>query len=157
MQLTISPLESTPNVDIPAKQESKLLYIYSLYFNPRGFFSPIIILIPNSSLTYKKMMIYTKYPDGKIGEYIFKSPHFLFSFGLQENTSVEDNSKVTGHSMAICLKGKDSEDIEKRERENLWIKKFEEVENFAKDKIIEYKRQLGRPKLAKDTESMEFT
>jgi hypothetical protein len=56
-------------------------------------------------LTYKKINVNTKYPDGTSGDLIFKTPK-CFSFGVSENIN-DKTGEIDGYSFPICLHSKE--------------------------------------------------
>lgn len=62
--------------------------------------------IPGSGLTYMRVKIGTKYPDGKHGDLILSTDgKELYSYGTQENTSPD--GKVNGHVLPLCMWDRD--------------------------------------------------
>jgi hypothetical protein len=59
----------------------------------------------NQGLTYKKINVNAKYPDGTSGDLIFKTPK-CFSFGVSENIN-DKTGEVDGYSFPICLHSKE--------------------------------------------------
>ena len=70
------------------------------------FSEPVVGTIPDSKplISYRRINITTKNPDGSEGELIFPTDE-VFSFGLSENTNIE-TGKVNGYVMPLCLHSK---------------------------------------------------
>ena len=65
------------------------------------FSKPEVGNIPGGNLTFKRIRIGTRNPDGTTGDLILSTSE-LFSFGIQENTDMA-TGKVNGHVMPLCL------------------------------------------------------
>ena len=63
--------------------------------------------VKDSKIKYKRIPIEIKYPNGKKGALVIETP-FLFSFGVSEKKN-QENNKLVGYSIPVCLWGKDSE------------------------------------------------
>ena len=63
--------------------------------------------VKDSKIKYKRIPIEVKYPNGKKGALVIETP-FLFSFGVNEKKN-QENNKLVGYSIPVCLWGKDSE------------------------------------------------
>ena len=63
--------------------------------------------VKESKIKYKRIPIEVKYPNGKKGALVIETP-FLFSFGVNEKKN-QENNKLVGYSIPVCLWGKDSE------------------------------------------------
>ena len=63
--------------------------------------------VKDSKIKCKRIPIEVKYPNGKKGALVIKTP-LLFSFGVNEKKNQETN-KLVGYSMPVCLWSKDSE------------------------------------------------
>ena len=63
--------------------------------------------VKDSKIKYKRIPIEVKFPNGKKGALLIETP-FLFSFGVSEKKN-QENGKLVGYSMPVCLWGKDSE------------------------------------------------
>ena len=63
--------------------------------------------VKDSKIKYKRIPIEVKYPNGKKGALVIETP-FLFSFGVSEKKN-QENNKLVGYSIPVCLWGKDSE------------------------------------------------
>lgn len=94
--------------------------------------------IPNSvpAITFRRINIQTKNPDGTIGDLIIPTTK-LFSFGVSENTN-PDSGKVNGYVMPICLWNKDSPTQEEKD----WSTTFDKIVDKCKDHLIENKDSL---------------
>ena len=63
--------------------------------------------VKDSKIKYKRIPIEAKYPNGKKGSLVIETP-LLFSFGVSEKKN-QENDKLVGYSIPVCLWGKDSE------------------------------------------------
>ena len=63
--------------------------------------------VKDSKIKYKRIPIEVKYPNGKKGQLIIKTP-LLFSFGVNEKKN-QETGKLVGYSIPVCLWSKDSE------------------------------------------------
>ena len=102
------------------------------------FSEPIAGSIPNSQIQFKRIMIKTKYPNGKIGDLILPTER-LYSFGVNENVS-PDTQKVTGYTMPMCMWSKDNCTPE----EKTWTDTFEQIVEKCKDHLVEHKEDIEK-------------
>lgn len=93
--------------------------------------------VPDSIIKYKRLSIGTRYRNGQVGDLILPTER-LFSFGIQENTDPNDKSKVTGHSLALCLWGKDGP----TDAERAWYDKFLEIVEHIRTHMFENRDEL---------------
>ena len=92
------------------------------------FSKPIIGAIPNTPITFQRVMISTKNKNGSIGELVFQTTK-LFSYGISENTDPQSN-KVNGYSMGICLWDKDDPTKEEKQFTNSFNNVVENVKKW---------------------------
>ncbi len=108
--------------------------------------------IPNSTLTYGTLDILTKNPDGTTGHLIFSTNKDVFSFkGITENTSMEDPTKVTGHSVGFGMWDREAVD----DMDKLVVKKFEEICDVCKNYILTNKKSLGKQHIRLDISDLK--
>ena len=97
--------------------------------------------IPNSPLTYKRIDIQVKNPDGTMGELIIPTER-VFSFGFQENKGL-DGETVNGYVLPMCLWNKDGATPEEKN----WSDTFNAIVDKCKEYIIENKDKLEQYEL----------
>lgn len=108
------------------------------------FSKPIIGSIPNTPITFQRVMISTKNKNGSIGELVFQTTK-LFSYGISENTDPQSN-KVNGYSMGICLWDKDTPTKEEKQFTTTFNTVVENVKKWLlknKDKLKLYDLELN--------------
>ena len=71
------------------------------------FNEPKEFKVKDSKIKYKRIPIEVKYPNGKKGALVTKTP-LLFSFGVSEKKN-QETGKLVGYSIPVCLWSKDSE------------------------------------------------
>jgi Protein of unknown function (DUF2738). len=98
--------------------------------------------IPNSNMCYKSVPIGTKNPDGTVSDLYLKWKQPMFSFGVQELTSLE-TKKITGHSVSVCLYNKEGPTPEQEQG----VQVLEEIIKAGKAFLLEHKAELGVAKL----------
>ena len=116
--------------------------------------------IPNSSVTFKRIPITTKNPDGTVGDLVLKTSR-LFSFGLTENINM-NTGKPDGYTVSLCLTGLDAPSEEEKHFLDTFnaicangakyildhrddVNKYELVEaDLRKFNPIYYKREKGK-------------
>jgi hypothetical protein len=111
------------------------------------FGEPEAYSIPGDKpINFHRINIYTKNQDenckltGSVGDLILKFPK-MFSFGV--NANKDDNQKLTGHSVSLCMWSKDGvSDSELKSTELL-----ESLIKKCKDKIFSLKKELKKPKM----------
>lgn len=100
------------------------------------FSDPIPGSIPNSPITFKRITITTRNPDGSIGELIIPTER-VFSFGVGENKSM-DTGKTNGYVMPLCLHSKDAPTKQEKE----WTETFNNIVEKCKDHILDSKDSI---------------
>lgn len=94
-----------------------------------------------SSVSFQRINISTKYPDGTVGDLIIPTSE-LFSFGVGENTSKE-TGRVTGHTMSLCMWNRDrttQEYIPTQEQLD-WTTTYNNVVDKIKSILIDYHKK----------------
>ena len=104
--------------------------------------------IPNSKLKYQTVNISSKNPDGTIGGCYLNLPE-LFSFGVNENRSLENPDKITGHSVALAMFSRDGATNEEKQS----VETLKQVINLVSNNVRESARQN---KLFVDTDMLEL-
>ncbi len=94
--------------------------------------------IPGSVLTYQRINISTKYPDGTVGDLIIPTP-LLFSFGVQESKSME-TKETNGYVMPLCMWDRNNPSAE----EKAWTDTFDEICNACKQYLVEHRNEIGK-------------
>lgn len=107
-------------------------------FNPKNiiFSQPNVANIPNSNLTYKRINIGVKNPDGTVGDLILATEK-LFSFGVSENRSME-TQQVNGYVMPLCLWSKDGA----TNAETQWTDAFNGIVEACKEYLVEHRSDI---------------
>jgi hypothetical protein len=102
------------------------------------FSTPITNTIPNSipKVTYKRVNILTKYPNGRTGDLVLCTEN-LFSYGVSENKN-QETGKVNGYSLPLCLWNRDN--VSKEEKE--FTDKFNEIVDHIKQYLITNRNEL---------------
>lgn len=137
---------STQNSKKISKQ-NQLHYVESYNIDNIFFGEPEAYSIPGDKpINFHRINIYTKNQNekgeliGSVGDLILKFPK-MFSFGV--NANKDDNQKLTGHSVSLCMWSK--EGVSESE-----LKATELLENLikkCKDKIFSLKKELKKPKM----------
>jgi len=111
------------------------------------FGEPDAYSIPGDKpINFHRINIYTKNQsaDGKlsgsVGDLILKFPK-MFSFGVSANK--DDNEKLTGHSVSLCMWSKDG--VSESELKSTEL--LEKLIQKCKDKIMSVKKELKKPKM----------
>jgi hypothetical protein len=99
--------------------------------------------IPNSSVTFKRVQIGTKNPDGSHGELILSTER-LFSFGLSPNVNMT-TGKTDGYTLALCLWNMDSPSKQEKE----FTDTFNKICDHASDYILEHRDDVCKYELEK--------
>lgn len=100
------------------------------------FSDPQHCSIPNTMISYKRIVIGTKNPDGTYGDLILPTEE-LFSFGLGENTNME-TGKVNGYTLPLCLWDRMNPTKEQKE----WTNTFDKIVEKCKDHILEVREEI---------------
>ena len=111
------------------------------------FGEPDAYSIPGDKpINFHRINIYTKNqgtdgkPSGSVGDLILKFPK-MFSFGVSANK--DDNEKLTGHSVSLCMWSKDGVSESELKATEL----LEKLIQKCKDKIMSVKKELKKPKM----------
>lgn len=95
--------------------------------------------IPNSQppITFQRIKIGVKNPDGTYGDLIFKT-EFLFSFGVQENKDMK-TGEVNGYSMPLCMWNKNGAS----EDEKRFTDVHDSIVEHLKKHLVKNKEDVG--------------
>jgi hypothetical protein len=121
-----------------------LTNIKELDFNNIIFSKVSTNQIPKSNLTYKRINISVKNPDGTIGDLVISSEPRIFSFGVSENISM-DGGKPNGYTFPLCLWDKDNP----TEEQKIWTKKYEDMVEYIKTYLVEHREDFEKYELDK--------
>lgn len=99
--------------------------------------------IPNSSVSFKRIQMGTRNPDGTMGELILSTTR-LFSFGLSPSVNMT-TGKTDGYTLALCLSNMDASTKEEKE----FIDTFNKICDHANDYIIQHRDDVGKYELEK--------
>jgi len=99
--------------------------------------------IPDSkpAITFKRINIQTRNPDGSVGELILPTEK-VFSFGVCENTSM-DTGKVNGYVLPLCLYNKDCPTSSEKE----FVVTFNNIVDKIKNHLIEHRESFDQEDL----------
>ncbi len=114
--------------------------------NPEGynvkriiFSDPIVGTVPNSKISFMRVPISTKNEDGSIGELVLKVPK-VFSFGVSENKDFNDESKISGYSLPLCLQSKDGPS----EEEQAFIDTYLKIVEACKKHLVANREAVNK-------------
>lgn len=99
--------------------------------------------IPGSSVTFKRIQMGTRNPDGTLGELILSTSR-LFSFGLSPNINMT-TGKTDGYTLAICLTNMDAPTQE----EKAFLDTFNKICDHAIDYTLQHRDDVGKYELEK--------
>ena len=99
--------------------------------------------IPGSSVTFKRIQMGTRNPDGTLGELILSTTR-LFSFGLSPSVNMT-TGKTDGYTLAMCLTNMDAPTQE----EKAFLDTFNKICDHAVDYILQHRDDVGKYELEK--------
>ena len=99
--------------------------------------------IPGSSVTFKRIQMGTRNPDGTLGELILSTSR-LYSFGLSPNVSMTTGN-TDGYTLAMCLTNIDSP----TEEEKAFLDTFNKICDHAVEYILQHRDDVGKYELEK--------
>jgi Protein of unknown function (DUF2738) len=97
--------------------------------------------IPNSTVSFKRIPIGTRNPDGTTGELILPT-ETLFSFGLQPSVNMT-TGKTDGYTLALCLWNMDGATPQQK----AWTDTFNAICNHVADHVLEHRDDIGKYEL----------
>jgi Protein of unknown function (DUF2738) len=107
------------------------------------FSKPVVSNIPNSTLTYKRIMISMKNKDGSVGDLVVSTDR-LFSFGIAPR--VKDGDPKDGCQLSLSMYNKD----DPAPSEMRVISVFNEIVEKCKEHLLAVKDEIGYYELTKD-------
>lgn len=93
--------------------------------------------IPNSKLTYNRINISTRYPDGSTGPLIIPTQR-VYSFGVCEYKD-EATQKVNGYTLPLCLFNREGPTPE----EKAWVDMFNNLCEYIKTYLVRHHADFG--------------
>jgi hypothetical protein len=120
---------------------TKLTSVRGFSTNNIIFSKPEVGSIPGSvpKISFKRIRIGVRHPDGSTGDLILETPDHLFSFGLQENRDM-GTGNINGYVMPFCLWNKNGATEEEME----FTRIFDSVVQRCKDHLLQYKDDIER-------------
>lgn len=107
--------------------------------NRMMFSAPAECSVPNSPITYQRIYISTKNNDMKTSGDLIIVTEPLFSFGVQENKSM-DSGKVNGYVLPLCMWGQRNP----TDAEVQWTDKFNEICEYSKKYLVEHRGEFKK-------------
>ena len=89
--------------------------------------------IPNSAVSFKRIQMGTRNPDGTTGELILSTER-LFSFGLSPSIN-QSTGAIDGYTLALCLWNMDSPSQKEKE----FTDTFNKICEHAVDYILDHR------------------
>ena len=120
---------------------TQLISADSYNVNDMTFSKPEVGTVPSNGgpqISYKRVMIGTKNPDGTEGELIIPTEE-LFTFGVSENLN-QETGKVNGYVLPLCLYNKNGA----TPGEEAFVNTFNNIVNRVKKYLIDNKEELGQ-------------
>lgn len=99
--------------------------------------------IPNSAVTFKRILMGTKNPDGSSGELIIETER-LFSFGVAPNTNMQ-TGKTDGYTVSLCMWDMDAP----TQKQKNWTDMFSKICDAASEYVLEHRDDIGKYELEK--------
>lgn len=105
------------------------------------FSKPEIGSIGNSvpKITFKRIRLSARNPDGTIGDLVLNTASDLLSFGLQENVDMT-TGKANGYSFPICLWSRTGA----TEEEKLFVTQFDRLVEVCKNYLVAHREELEK-------------
>jgi hypothetical protein len=108
------------------------------------FSKPVQCNIPGSNpqMFFKRISVATRNPNGTVADLVLPTSQ-RFCFGLSENTDPNNNERVTGYSMGICMWTR-KEDGGPTEEEKAWTDTFQNIVDHCKKHLLNNKDELEK-------------
>lgn len=90
-------------------------------------------------ISFKRLRIGARYPDGSHGDLLIQTPENLLSFGLQENTDLATGA-VSGYQFPICLWSRNGA----TEEEKAFTDKFNEIVDHIKAYLVAHRDEIEK-------------
>lgn len=103
------------------------------------FSKPEVGSIPNQKISFKRIRIATRNPDGSVGDLIFSTPPNLLSFGLQETRDLLTN-QINGYVFPLCLWSQHGCTPEEKRFTDL----FSEIAEYCKVYLLQHKDEIEK-------------
>jgi hypothetical protein len=119
-------------------QSNQLTNVKNYDVNNIVFSAPIVSNIPDSTFSYRRILLSTRNKNGSLSDLILPT-ETCFSFGVSENRDPK-TKELNGHVMPICLWSKDSP----TEMEKAWTDTFNNICAKCVDHVLQSKEELGK-------------
>jgi hypothetical protein len=96
-----------------------------------------ITLGDGKKIKYFRIPVGVKNPDGSVGELVFPTEK-VFSYGVQENKN--DNGKVDGYSMALCMWDRDGATKSQKD----WLLGFNQAIDRCREHVLSVKNEVDK-------------
>lgn len=120
-----------------SKNNTQLTSASGYNINRMIFSKPISASVPNTPISYQRINISTKNPDGSIGDLIIATEE-LFSFGVSANRS-PDTQQINGYVMPLCLWNKEGASKEEKN----WTDVFDNIVEHTKEHLVSNREEIG--------------
>lgn len=127
------------NTQLFAPLKSTILTMAQGYSTKNMIFSKVACgSLKESKISYKRVKISTKNPDGSVGDLIIPTEE-LYSFGLQEQKDFVTKQPNGSYVFPLCLYNKE----EPTDKQKEWVTVFEKIVKECKQYILQNKQELG--------------
>lgn len=138
--------KSFKKVSSERKEDNLIEDITEYDVNNIIFSEPQLNTIPNQpSVKYYRIYLDTRNPNGTKGSVLIRTPQ-LFSFGVSENKSFNENEKGGGYTFPLCLWSREGATDE----EKSWISSFNAIVDHCKKKVFELAEDVERYDLSEN-------
>jgi len=103
------------------------------------FSKPEVGNIMGQKISFKRIKIGTRYPNGQVGDLILATPPQLLSFGLQESRDMATNN-INGYSMPLCLWSRNGPTDE----EKGFTDTFNAISDYCKKYLLEHREEIEK-------------
>lgn len=103
------------------------------------FSKPEVGNIPGSKLTFKRIRIAIRNPDGTIGDLILATPPNLMCFGLQETTD-QASGKVNGYQFPMVLWNRNDPTVD----EKLFTEVIHTISDTCKEHLVKHRDEIEK-------------
>lgn len=118
---------------------TQLTDLHNLDLENMVFSKPEIGNIAGQKLSFKRIRVATRYPDGSIGDLVIATPPNLHSFGLQETRDMGSNL-LNGYTMPLCLWNRNGPTAD----EKLFTDQFTAIVERCKKYLLDHRDEIEK-------------
>lgn len=118
---------------------AQLTDLHNLNLDNIVFSKPEVGNIAGQKISFKRIRVAARYPDGNIGDLIIATPPNLHCFGLQETRDMGSNA-LNGYTLPLCMWNRNAPSDDEKN----FTDKFTQIVDHCKKYILDHREEIEK-------------